>query len=226
MIAQAANGEGVSRRIGAGPEMRPSDNRRSNESEAPNTQWVVMGRADLVLEKPESTRAASDEAVLRLLAECLPKARITAALIMRNPCDGDDAVQEAALVAWQKRRDLRDSHAAEAWFRRILVNVCRAHLRRSARRPVVAWSSGTDDIAVDDNVERASTSDEIAQAVATLKPDEQVILALRYGQDLTVPQIAQAAGLREGTVKSRLHAAHEHLRARMDATARLEESGR
>ena len=43
---------------------------------------------------------------------------------------------------------------------------------------------------------------------------------------MTVPAIAAATGIREGTVKSRLHSALEHLRAAIEAERRLEESAR
>jgi DNA-directed RNA polymerase specialized sigma24 family protein len=49
---------------------------------------------------------------------------------------------------------------------------------------------------------------------------------MRYGRDLTVPQIAAHTGIREGTVKSRLHNAQEHLRAAFEAERRAEEVGR
>jgi DNA-directed RNA polymerase specialized sigma24 family protein len=53
-------------------------------------------------------------------------------------------------------------------------------------------------------------------------PDEQLLLALRFGRDLTVPAIAAATRMREGTVKSRLHSALEHLRAALEAERRAE----
>ena len=66
----------------------------------------------------------------------------------------------------------------------------------------------------------------MGHALARLTPDEQVVVAMRFGRDLTVPQIAAQTGLREGTVKSRLHNAQEHLRAAFDAERRAEEVGR
>lgn len=43
---------------------------------------------------------------------------------------------------------------------------------------------------------------------------------LRYFQGLTIPEIADALGLAEGTAKSRLHYATEALRAALEADAR------
>jgi RNA polymerase sigma-70 factor (ECF subfamily) len=62
--------------------------------------------------------------------------------------------------------------------------------------------------------------DDLELALGQLTPNEQVVLALRYGKDMTVPMIAEATGLPEGTVKSRLHNALRHLRAAIDAQRR------
>ena len=71
-----------------------------------------------------------------------------------------------------------------------------------------------------------SQRDELGRAIRRLCPEEQLLLGLRYGRDMTVPQMAAVTGAREGTVKSRLHAAHEHLRAILDADRRREEAFR
>jgi RNA polymerase sigma-70 factor (ECF subfamily) len=102
------------------------------------------------------------------------------------------------------------------------VNVCRAELRRRSRHaPVTETEPGTEG-----GHESLGQRDELTRAIRTLSPDEQLLLALRFGRDLTVPQIAATAGMPEGTVKSRLHSALQHLRAALDAGRRAEESPR
>jgi RNA polymerase sigma-70 factor (ECF subfamily) len=162
-----------------------------------------------------------EEAVRELLLSRLDGAYRLATCILRDQTAAEDAVQDAALRAWSMRRGLRDPDRAEAWFARIVVNTCRAELARRARRPVV---SGANLVAgADDSPE---LRDEVGRALARLTADEQVVVAMRFGRDLTVPQIALQTGLREGTVKSRLHNAQEHLRAAFEAERRAEEAGR
>ena len=79
----------------------------------------------------------TDDAIRRLLLARIDDAYRLAAYILHDPPAAEDAVQEAAMLAWDRRRSLRDSQAADGWFTRILVNVCRDELRRRARRPVV-----------------------------------------------------------------------------------------
>lgn len=164
----------------------------------------------------------SDETIHQLLLARIDGAYRLAILILRDPSAAEDAVQEAALLAWDRRRALRDGAAADGWFTRILVNVCRDELRRRARRPrVVALdpeAHGSPSEAVGDP--------DLSAALIRLSPDEQGLLALRYGRALTVPEIADQLHIPEGTVKSRLHAALQHLRAALDAERRSEEARR
>jgi RNA polymerase sigma-70 factor (ECF subfamily) len=59
-------------------------------------------------------------------------------------------------------------------------------------------------------------SDRLDQAFSRLDADHRAALALHYVVDLTVPQIAVALGIREGTVKSRIHAAVQRMRHELD----------
>jgi len=172
----------------------------------------------------EATGSAED-AVRRMLLGGVAGAYRLAACILRDPTAAEDAVQEAALRAWSRRRELRDPERAEAWFARIVVNVCRGEIERQSHRHAVQltpWRGPGElepAVAADDSwVSR----EEVAMALARLTADEQVVVAMRYGRDLTVPQIAERTGLREGTVKSRLHNAQRHLRAALEAERRAE----
>jgi RNA polymerase sigma factor (sigma-70 family) len=162
--------------------------------------------------------ATGEEAVRALLLSRLDGAYRLATCILRDPAAAEDAVQEAALRAWAMRRGLRDPDRAEAWFARIVVNTCRAELARRSRRPVVSdmdLPAGSDGF--------YELRDEVGRALARLTPDEQVVVAMRFGRDLTVQQIAAHSGIPEGTVKSRLYHAQEHLRAAFEAERRAEE---
>lgn len=135
-----------------------------------------------------------------------------AVVILRDRAAAEDAVQDAMLHAWQARTSLRDPRAGDAWFRRILVNRCRDRLRAAGRHPVVDLTL-VERPADDDMANRSSQRDELARITRRMEPDDQLILALRYFQDLTVPEIALVLGVAEGTVKSRLHRALERVRA-------------
>jgi RNA polymerase sigma-70 factor (ECF subfamily) len=68
----------------------------------------------------------------------------------------------------------------------------------------------------DGSAERAALRD----ALARLTPEHRTVVVLRYYADLSVEQIADRIGEREGTVKSRLHYGLAELRAAYDAADR------
>lgn len=165
---------------------------------------------------------STDEAVRAMLLDRLDGARRLAAFILGDPGAAEDAVQQAALQAWDRRRTLRADGDVDGWFTRIVVNVCRDELRRRSRRPRLV-ALGPDALEGRGHVPGpgdASADPDLAAALATLTADEQALLALRFGRELTVPAVAAVLGVPEGTVKSRLHATVRHLRAALDAERR------
>ena len=161
--------------------------------------------------------SSGEDAVRELLLSRLGPAFRIANAILRDPAAAEDAVQDAALRAWAKRLELRDPDKVDAWFARIVVNVCRGELSRP--RPTRLETMPERPVEPND---RWTLREETGRAIARLTPDEQVVLALRFGRDMTVPQIAASTGLREGTVKSRLHSAQQHLRAAFEAERRAD----
>ena len=165
-----------------------------------------------------NVRQGDDDRVAELLLANVPEAHRLASGILRDPAGAEDAVQEALLRAWNRRRSIRfELGEPHRWFIRIVVNVCRDELRRRRRRPIT-----TVELTAEPGSDEADHLD-LARAIGRLTEDEQVVLGLRFGRDLTVPQIAAQTGLPEGTVKSRLHYALEHVRAALDAEHRAEE---
>ncbi|MEW6225864.1 MAG: sigma-70 family RNA polymerase sigma factor [Chloroflexota bacterium] len=138
-----------------------------------------------------------------------------AAVILDDRVEAEDAVHDAAVAAWRGFAALRDPDRFDAWFRRILVNGCRDRLRARARRRVVDVGRELADAEhprVADVAEATAVRDALARAIDSLAPEEQVLVALRFHADLTVPAIADALAIPEGTVKSRLHHAMGRLR--------------
>ena len=171
-----------------------------------------------MLDVAVDARDQPDDPVRTLLISRAEEAHRIANWILHDPAAAEDAVQEAALMAWDRRHGLRHLETFNAWFNKILVNVCRQELRR----PILTEIGLT----VDGDHSRLPVRDELARAIVTLSPDEQIVVALRFGRDLTIPQIAAETGLAEGTVKSRLHYALEHLRGALEAERRAEEAFR
>jgi RNA polymerase sigma-70 factor (ECF subfamily) len=64
--------------------------------------------------------------------------------------------------------------------------------------------------------ERATADPELAAAIARLDADRRAVVALRYGLDYSLAQIAEVLSLPLGTVQSRLHRALAELRSLLE----------
>lgn len=151
----------------------------------------------------------------------LDRAYRVAGHLLGSASDAEDAVQEALERAWVHWPQLREPAAAQGWFWRILVNTCRSKLRKRRSQPVreIDDSLGLE---TPDPFRTSLARDAVGRAMSTLTDDQRLVVVLRYWGDLTVPEIARRTGLREGTVKSRLHAAHAALRRRLVAAGEAE----
>lgn len=57
---------------------------------------------------------------------------------------------------------------------------------------------------------------DLAAALKRLSPEQRIAIALLYGEDMSVAEIAAVTGVPIGTVKSRLSAARQALRTFME----------
>jgi RNA polymerase sigma-70 factor (ECF subfamily) len=157
----------------------------------------------------------------RLVLEHLDRAYRLASVILGNTIEAEDAVSDAALQAWRSRSRLREPDRFEAWFTRIVVNVCRDRLRVRHRTPIVEVlpEAPADPAAPDDFREPVHLRDELERAFDRLPPDDRIVLTLRFWADLPVGAIGERLGIPSGTVKSRLHHALARLRAILEPEA-------
>jgi len=129
----------------------------------------------------------------------------------------EDVLGEAFLRALRARgRFDRRRGSEKAWLYSIALNVLRDAVRRSAAESralehveaVAAATSGD----AGGGIEHAEDRDLVFRALDELTREERDAIALRYGGQLTVPEMAQALDLPLRTVESRVHRALRKLR--------------
>ena len=160
--------------------------------------------------------AGDREAFRSLVEPSLPRALGLAAILTRSESDAADAVQDALLSAWLGLRGLRDADAFPAWFRR---HVVRAAMRTAERRGRVVEL----DVELPDDpgaLDRAVAERTLGRAFDRLRRDDRLLLTLHHYLGLPVAETASVLGIPTGTVKSRVHAAMDRLRAAYDAEER------
>ena len=147
----------------------------------------------------------------RLVDRDLDRSYRIAGVILGNGQDAEDATHDAVVQAWQRFGSLHDPDRFDAWFQRILVNVCRDRLRRRRRWPVVELDLTRERADDPDAIAGIDEHEALGRAFAQLNPDQRLTVALRFYADLTVEEIADRMRVPAGTVKSRLHAATRRL---------------
>ena len=148
----------------------------------------------------------------RLMANQLDASFRLALAILGDRDDAHDATQEAFIAAWREMPRLRDPANATSWLHRITINASISRLRRRARdrqANEVVGRQAPDRLPDDEATVRRES---LRAALWQLKPEHRLVVFLRYYEDLTVAQISRRIGVREGTVKSRLHYGLERLR--------------
>jgi RNA polymerase sigma-70 factor (ECF subfamily) len=117
--------------------------------------------------------------------------------------------------AWRSSSSLRDPSGFQAWFDRILVNVCRDRLRVRRRVRLIPIDGALELEATRDPFRSIADRDQVLRVMATLDDDLRILIFLHYWADLTLDAVAARMGWPVGTVKSRLHRALAAMRGEL-----------
>jgi len=127
----------------------------------------------------------------------------------------EDLTQQSFLQAWQHIGRLRDGKALHGWLDRIAGNVSQLYWRKHKAGKLVSiegidvpHSSETGSDKIADYEQLGQLKDAVVRLPGKLKQT----VVLHYMQHLTIAQAAEAAGVRQGTFKSRLSRALKALR--------------
>lgn len=166
----------------------------------------------------ERAAAGDVEAFDVLIRPRLDKLFRMAIAITHSETDARDAVQEACVAAWRQLPKLRDRDRFDSWLAQILVNACRAHLRRQRRtsvREISVGEPGDESTAAGFSTgghgEQIAEVEAIRRAFDRLDPDLRALLVLHYQEEQPLADIARTLGAPVGTIKWRLSNARKAL---------------
>ncbi|MGH9601427.1 MAG: RNA polymerase sigma factor [Terriglobales bacterium] len=154
--------------------------------------------------------------------------------VLRDAEAADTLTQECFLRAYQKRQSFRGESAVGTWLVRIALNLARDHQksRRQSfwRRLIGSTSEDTEAAAAglpdgQASPERVLLAREetraVAQIVDHLPARQREVFLLRFVEELTLEEIAQATDLEVGTVKSHLFRALTTVRQKIRGEKQL-----
>ena len=160
--------------------------------------------------------AAGDEPAFTRLVEAFHPDMARLAFVV---CGGqrelaEDAVQSAWAIAWSRLGTLREPERIRAWLLSVTANEARQFLRRE-RRPTFGLEFAEERVAAPDPYPSVAALD-VAGALARLRPEERVLVGLRYAAGLDSAEIGAVLGMSASGVRSRLDRLLDRLRAELD----------
>jgi len=129
----------------------------------------------------------------------------TALSYVKNEHDAIEAVQEVTFRAYRKIHSLKEPAYAKTWLIRIMINYCQDELKKKKR--FTSQDQLDQNIAIYD-----SSMLVVEEAIATLSPEQQQLVHMKYFLDIQNKELAAIHKVPEGTIKSRLHSALSKLR--------------
>jgi RNA polymerase sigma-70 factor (ECF subfamily) len=168
------------------------------------SQWVELAR--------QGDQAAWEELV-HVHQE--PVFRL-AYLLLGEPDDAEDAAQETFVSAFRALGRFDASRPLRPWLLQIVANLSRNRRRSVGRYWAALQRRFAKEPPINPDVESRAglrmQSERLWQAVRRLRQEDQEMIYLRYFLALPVAEAAAAAGVMEGTVKSRTSRALGRLR--------------
>ena len=164
--------------------------------------------------------ARSDEAALAELYDRFGRMAYGLALrVLRDSALAEDAVQDAFLNVWRSAESFQADRAkASTWVltfvhRRAVDLVRREERRRTEPEEAAPVPAGP---GADEDAERRSKREVVQDALRRLPPEQREAIELAYYAGYTQSELAERLGEPLGTIKSRMFAGLQRLRALLD----------
>jgi RNA polymerase sigma-70 factor (ECF subfamily) len=126
-----------------------------------------------------------------------------------------DVTQQVFLKLFDKIGQFQGDAEFTTWLYRMATNACIDEQRKRKRFLPFGDAFKLHEPRVSTHQEetaaRGETADSVQQAIALLKPKLRVVMLLKYFEELSYEEIAQALGCSKGTVASRLNRGHKIL---------------
>jgi RNA polymerase sigma-70 factor (ECF subfamily) len=170
--------------------------------------------ARLTVVSGRGTQAQRFEALVRPHYEVLYRA---AYRLTRSVHDAEDLVQELCVRAYGRLEDLAEKENPRAWLLCVLQRLFIDQTRRYDRKHVSSIETVAHDAFAHDGPGPAEEAEadaarrQLDSAWRRLEKDQRVLLALHDVEGYSLAEITAITGLKEGTIKSRLHRARVKL---------------
>ncbi len=136
--------------------------------------------------------------------------------LLCNDQDARDVVQDAFIRVWEHLKEYDRSKKFSTWLYTIVSNLCMDRLRSRKRRISLFVSQQGEDPVDPNELESVQSNAELASIIerltGQLPATQRLVFVLRDLQSLSVDEVAEAAKLSVGSVKTNLHLARKRIR--------------
>lgn len=186
--------------------------------------YAEMGEAELV----SRARAGERDAFRQIMARGNQRLFRIARGVVRNDSEAEDVVQEAYARAFTNLSTFRGDASIFTWLTQITLNEARGRLRKRrlnvALDEVEAVQNRGAHVVMFPNAEptpeaevsRAQLRRILETAIDDLPEDFRMVFIMRDVDEFNIAETAMALGIREETVKTRLHRARRLLRSALN----------
>ena len=120
----------------------------------------------------------------------------------RHQEDALDAVQSAVCKALGAYENIKNADAIKTWFYKILINECLTVLKKRGKVVLTADTVEQEEVYYEKGYEQGG---DIEQELEKLEMDIQVIIKLRFFEEMSLKEISGITGLNLNTVKTKLY---------------------
>ena len=131
-------------------------------------------------------------------------------LILRNPHDAEDVMQETFIKYMRTDVEFRDEEHKKAWLLKVSQNKCKDMLRFHKVHAYISYEEIQEYIISDDFVDVEDIEEVID--IAKLSYKYKTVILIHYIEGYSVKETAEILGITETAVKSRLKRAREKLK--------------
>ncbi len=191
-------------------------NDKKNEQDVTQTQTIFRLEDDFSLIK--DFLEGNEQSFVKLVNRHKDKVRNLIYLTLGNNYQVEDIAQDVFITVYRKLSQFNFNAQFSTWLYRITINKCKDHLRRAKLRSIFSPFESAED---EKYVEKHDTDEfEVKQiindAIAQLPEKLRIPLVLRDIEGMSYQEIGDSLGFEQGTVKSRIFRAREHLRVLLE----------
>lgn len=161
-----------------------------------------------VARRVKQAQKGDKEALLQLILDRKDAYYRLALAYLREEHDAMDALEEMIVILYERIGQLKNRDAFYSWSQSILVNHCKAMLKRRNRLVFIdGWQGkglNPQEAAIHDPYEQRDWNIDIRHTLERINADQKEAIELKYFHDLDYKSIAQITQVSVGTVKSRV----------------------